>query len=105
MTAASNRTTASFVRIFSNFHAIGGAQIAGRLERQPRFPDATRADQGQQPAVALFEAIGQLRQFGFATDERGGCLLSSSWIILCRAPDCLTAPPVLSILLEYSRSS
>jgi hypothetical protein len=32
------------------------------------------------------------------------CLLSSSWIILCRTPDCLTAPPVLSILLEYSRS-
>jgi dipeptidyl aminopeptidase/acylaminoacyl peptidase len=32
------------------------------------------------------------------------CLLSSSWIILCRAPDCLTAPPFLHILLEHFHS-
>jgi hypothetical protein len=27
------------------------------------------------------------------------CLLSSSWIILCRTPDCLTAPPVFYALV------
>src|SRR6476620_2909937 len=45
--------------------------LRGNRQRQPRFADDTRSDNGQQATFGIGEQIGQFVDFGLAPDQRG----------------------------------
>ncbi len=54
---------------------------AGGFDCQPRFTSAARTNQRQQAAGGLIEQVGNLRQFGPSTNQRGkaGWKIEGDW--------------------------